>query len=375
MTSYYSRNASAYDTLLQMCRWFGYRPNYEDLCRVYMSQINIDSFGAVIDAVNNLDEQITIMKAQGKTPRDFGLMIKESPDTLETKLLITARNKMKNTTSVTRGLNYSGVAIDTSKLYKDIEKNRKNTKVFRKFYSDVLSSGVTLENVKNRWMLRNVNPELVADFIKNLYIPLENKKFDKENISDFIKEKKYYDKWDVVFATGDEKSDDQEFEIEAGVTIKSVLRKFEQRESEDFLRISNRNNRLLEPGIFNAGLSDEQIEEAKALMKKRIENSNNTNVKENMISKDYLGVKNRKPLLVILPIYLNCEEDKEPNNEKLKHKKEIRDSFKDACLLGFGIGFAGNNDEKKLMNFRMNKVKAEEYQKGYSEEEEEISDD
>lgn len=375
MTSYYSRNASAYDTLLQMCRWFGYRPNYEDLCRVYMSQINIDSFDAVIDAVNNLDEQITIMKAEGKAPKDFGLMVKECPDTLETKLLITARNKMKNTTSVTRGLNYSGVSIDTSKLFKDVEKNKKNIKAFRKFYADVLSSGVTLENVKSRKMLRNVKPELIADFIKNLYIPLENKKFDKENLSDFIREKKYYDKWDAVFATGNESSDDQEFEIEPGVKIKSVLRKFEYRDDEDFLRISDHNNRLLEPGIFNAGLSDEQQKEAKTLMKKRIAKSDNPNAKENMISKDYLGVSNRKPLLVILPIYLNCEEDKEKNEEKLKNKKKIRDSFKDACLLGFGIGFAGKNDEKKLMNFRMNKVKADEYLKGFSNEEEEINDD
>lgn len=42
MTSYYSRNAGTYDTLLQMCRWFGYRPRYEDLCRVYLTQENID---------------------------------------------------------------------------------------------------------------------------------------------------------------------------------------------------------------------------------------------------------------------------------------------------------------------------------------------
>lgn len=42
MTSYYSRNADTYDTLLQMCRWFGYRPGYEDLCRVYLTQENID---------------------------------------------------------------------------------------------------------------------------------------------------------------------------------------------------------------------------------------------------------------------------------------------------------------------------------------------
>ena len=33
--SYYLRASKAYDTLLQMGRWFGYRPGYEDLCRLY----------------------------------------------------------------------------------------------------------------------------------------------------------------------------------------------------------------------------------------------------------------------------------------------------------------------------------------------------
>ena len=33
--SYYLRSSKMYDTLLQMGRWFGYRPGYEDLCRLY----------------------------------------------------------------------------------------------------------------------------------------------------------------------------------------------------------------------------------------------------------------------------------------------------------------------------------------------------
>lgn len=58
MVSYYSRNAGAYDTLLQMCRWFGYRPRYDDLCRVYLSQINIDRFDAVREAVSDLKNNL-----------------------------------------------------------------------------------------------------------------------------------------------------------------------------------------------------------------------------------------------------------------------------------------------------------------------------
>ncbi len=87
MVSYYSRNAGAYDTLLQMCRWFGYRPKYKDLCRIYMTQNNIDCFSAVLAAVDNLKEQFAEMERQKKTPRDFGLMVRESPDTLEHGIL------------------------------------------------------------------------------------------------------------------------------------------------------------------------------------------------------------------------------------------------------------------------------------------------
>ena len=38
MVSYFLRNSMMYDTLMQMGRWFGYRPEYEDLCRVWMPE-------------------------------------------------------------------------------------------------------------------------------------------------------------------------------------------------------------------------------------------------------------------------------------------------------------------------------------------------
>ena len=55
-------------------------------------------------------------------------MVQESPDTLETKLIITARNKMKSTKVVNTFLNYSGECIDTSKLFVDYKHNDYNTK-------------------------------------------------------------------------------------------------------------------------------------------------------------------------------------------------------------------------------------------------------
>src|SRR5205085_7867326 len=37
VVSYFARAANAYDTLLQMGRWFGYRPGYMDLPRIWMT--------------------------------------------------------------------------------------------------------------------------------------------------------------------------------------------------------------------------------------------------------------------------------------------------------------------------------------------------
>ncbi|WP_425566307.1 Z1 domain-containing protein [Spinactinospora alkalitolerans] len=38
VVSYFVRSSSVYDSLLQMGRWFGYRPGYEDLPRIFMPE-------------------------------------------------------------------------------------------------------------------------------------------------------------------------------------------------------------------------------------------------------------------------------------------------------------------------------------------------
>ena len=48
--SYMYRNTRMYDTLMQMGRWFGYRPGYEDLCRVYLSEDSINWYAHISDA-------------------------------------------------------------------------------------------------------------------------------------------------------------------------------------------------------------------------------------------------------------------------------------------------------------------------------------
>lgn len=196
MISYFSRNSSAYDSLLQMCRWFGYRPRYEDLCRIYMSPINIMNFRAVVDAVEDLKDQFREMALRKSKPSEFGLMIKESPDTLNTSLLITSRNKMYNSDEIIRILNYGGTYADTSKLYPTYSKNEKNINTVNAFFSELTKAGFVWEDVpiidgrSSRHMIRDIDQLHVARFIRRLQVPYENVKFDVDNLADYIEKVK-----------------------------------------------------------------------------------------------------------------------------------------------------------------------------------------
>ncbi len=88
--SYVLRNVGAADTLLQMGRWFGYRPGYEALCRIHATSDMVADFEAISEAVEELREDLVRMEKIGRTPNDFGLKVRQSP----TGIAITARNKM-----------------------------------------------------------------------------------------------------------------------------------------------------------------------------------------------------------------------------------------------------------------------------------------
>lgn len=186
MTSYFSRNAGAYDTMLQMGRWFGYRMGYQDLCRVYLSQINIDNFLAVDDAVVDLRTQLKQMTIRGKTPEEFGLMVKESPDTLETNLLVTSRNKMHHTTVVETYLNYGGMYTDTSKISKRPQDNKHNISTTQNFVETLHVNGRCIQSVGDRKMICDVDKTAIANLIESVKISPVNMKFNTNSLSYFI---------------------------------------------------------------------------------------------------------------------------------------------------------------------------------------------
>ncbi|SCF41474.1 Z1 domain-containing protein [Micromonospora purpureochromogenes] len=88
--SYFVRAASAYDTLLQMGRWFGYRPGYQDLPRIWMTSELASWFIDLATVEAEIRQQIRRYEDEHLTPRQLAVKIRKHP-----ALAVTSAAKMR----------------------------------------------------------------------------------------------------------------------------------------------------------------------------------------------------------------------------------------------------------------------------------------
>ena len=100
ISSYFLRTSNTYDTLLQMGRWFGYRPGYEDLVRVWVGPGLLDDFVHLARVEDDLRAEIEQLQEERKTPREFAVKVRGHSG----RLKITAPNKMSSARLVSPGL-------------------------------------------------------------------------------------------------------------------------------------------------------------------------------------------------------------------------------------------------------------------------------
>lgn len=117
--SYFMRSSRMYDTLMQMGRWFGYRTNYLDLCRLYTTSSLKTWFRHIADATNELREELKLMASNNATPKDYGLRIKNHP-----VMIPTSRIKMRH--ALKRQVTFQGTYAHSRGLHRDASSTRKN---------------------------------------------------------------------------------------------------------------------------------------------------------------------------------------------------------------------------------------------------------
>lgn len=110
--SYFIRTTKMYDTLMQMGRWFGYRPGYIDLCRLYTSSDLVEWFGHIADASEELREEFDFMANANLTPEQYGLKV-------ESHEVLTITSPLKMRSSKKLSLTYSGSRPQTILFYRN----------------------------------------------------------------------------------------------------------------------------------------------------------------------------------------------------------------------------------------------------------------
>lgn len=157
--SYMYRNTRMYDTLMQMGRWFGYRPGFEDICRVHLPQGSINWYSHIARASEELRQQIRRMRKIGLSPKDFGLYVQSHPDSL----LITAANKMRSGERIALNQNFTGKLVESTLLPIDPKANLENEALIQEYWQDQF--GGKIENTDKGWFIPDVDVEVIEEFL------------------------------------------------------------------------------------------------------------------------------------------------------------------------------------------------------------------
>ena len=135
--SYFMRTSTAYDSLLQMGRWFGYRVGYEDLQRIWMQDDLIAHFRHMALVEEEIRQQLERLAAEGLDPSQVPIRIRDH------KLLtITAVNKMTYAKQLQIG--YSDTRVETISLDSEVEVLISNQLATSNFLQRIKDSGLSL---------------------------------------------------------------------------------------------------------------------------------------------------------------------------------------------------------------------------------------
>lgn len=247
-TSYFLRNARAYDTLLQMGRWFGYRDGYADLCRLWLTEEAQRWYEHVTEATAELKRDFARMKRRRATPREFGLRVRTHPDTL----LITARNKMATGLDVVieRDVSLVGRMIESARLYADTTRNRENAAHLNSFFYSVADVGLVAQNSPHGGALiwRNVPASAIATMLEEFLVHPLNHDFQCDAIAEFLRKRAVpghlLSKWTVAVPTTGTEREVDEIDALRGLRVKAGRRKVKHSRGDGSVMISGKGARV-----------------------------------------------------------------------------------------------------------------------------------
>lgn len=213
--SYFIRSSKMYDTLMQMGRWFGYRPGYLDVKRIFITDEIRDNFFDMATVENEIREEIKVMSENKDRPIDVRIRVRKHPG-----MLITASNKSRTAAAVE--FTFSGRrALPDFLNLQDKKILSRNESAVETLLSRIREQGIIKENdmfnmFRKSLLYRDVPRETIMQFVDDIEISKANTRAQKKFLSTYIEKQIRLTNWSVAvmsrnkggdiykFKTGDE---------------------------------------------------------------------------------------------------------------------------------------------------------------------------
>lgn len=200
VVSFFVRAASAYDTLLQMGRWFGFRPGYQDLPRIWMTAELHEWFIMLATVEAEIRNDIRRYEAEHRTPQELAVRIRTHP-----AMAVTARAKMRDAQRVT--VSYADSRIQTILFHHtDREWLETNSDATRVLVREATAAGYAFVARPGRagwWLAEDVPWEAVRGFLERYRFHEQSADLNSAAIIKYVdgqREQNSLHRWNVVIA-------------------------------------------------------------------------------------------------------------------------------------------------------------------------------
>ncbi|TQS26111.1 Z1 domain-containing protein [Microbispora sp. KK1-11] len=221
--SYFVRAVSAYDTLLQMGRWFGYRDGYADLPRIWMTTELSDWFRHLATVETEMRRDIDVYMTEDKNPLTFAVRLRTHP-----ALRVTQAAKMKD--AVKAASAYGGQRVQTRYFRTDGQWLLDNQEAAKRLVGKAMqhASRYDARPEDGRFVFRNVPYDLVIEFLRKYHFHEKSMECDAKLLVGYI-EKRVQSagslrRWNVAIVGNPTGNSDTAFEFSPGVAVHRIIR-------------------------------------------------------------------------------------------------------------------------------------------------------
>jgi hypothetical protein len=228
VSSYFVRTSNAYDSLMQMGRWFGYRPGYADLQRIWMANDPPRTTAYWFKELSLVEEeirnQIEIYAREGRSPSELGIKIRKLPG-----MAITAAAKMKS--AMIAQIGFGSTRQQTILFRHEKEKQTQNQSLVRNLVSDVGQENF-LPN-EGGFVAYGLSSEVIMNFLRGYQMHPDTRTLQSELVNKYIKNlnsEKELTSWNVALYSNNRGK--KEFDLGSGLKVKMANRSKMRGDSE-----------------------------------------------------------------------------------------------------------------------------------------------